>query len=139
VFRYTGGEGEWLAGGRPAEGTRASLPTVAGAARRDVPTCRLGDSVATVRNRLAETGWKMCVVVNDQGVVLGLVRGAALRADGAETAGTVMESGPSTVRPNTPLHEFIEYMRRHHLASRLVTTSDGRLVGVLLANKGGRT
>jgi CBS domain-containing protein len=79
----------------------------------------------------------MCVVVNDHGIVLGLVREAALRADGAAAAEAVMESGPPTVRPNTPLREFVEYMQRHGITSRLVTTCAGRLLGVL-SSEGGR-
>jgi CBS domain-containing protein len=42
-----------------------------------------------------------------------------------------MTPGPSTIRPSARLRDIVERMRRQHLTSLPVTTSDGRLVGLL--------
>ena len=43
-----------------------------------------------------------------------------------------MEAGPSTVRPDRPLTELAAApMRDHDLTGMLVTTPEGRLLGVL--------
>jgi CBS domain-containing protein len=43
-----------------------------------------------------------------------------------------MRPGPSTFRPNVSAIEMLEYMDRNHLDTAPVTTSDGRLVGLVL-------
>jgi CBS domain-containing protein len=42
-----------------------------------------------------------------------------------------MALGPSTVRPSARLEAMVERMRRQKLTNLPVTTSDGRLVGLL--------
>lgn len=42
-----------------------------------------------------------------------------------------MESGPTSVRPDVPLEEIAERMRKRRVSSVLVTSPGGRLVGVL--------
>jgi CBS domain-containing protein len=44
----------------------------------------------------------------------------------------VMRPGPSTFRPDVDIREMAHFMGEHDLPSAPVTTSDGRLVGVLL-------
>jgi len=44
----------------------------------------------------------------------------------------VMRPGTSTFRPNVSVAEMLEYMDRRHHDTSLVTTSDGRLVGLVL-------
>ncbi len=73
----------------------------------------------------------MCVVVNAERVVLGLARKEALAADPQATVEQVMESGPTTIRPNWTIEEIVNYMREQNLDSRLVTNSDGQLMGIL--------
>jgi CBS domain-containing protein len=43
-----------------------------------------------------------------------------------------MTSGPSTIRPSARLRDVVERMQKQRLTSLPVTTSDGRLVGLLL-------
>jgi len=43
----------------------------------------------------------------------------------------VMEAGPSTVRPDRPLAELAERLRRRGLHTAIVTTPDGKLLGVV--------
>ncbi len=132
VYDYVAGEADWFAFGLPMEGTNASIPHVGDRARRDVPTCRLDDALPDVMNRLSETGWDACPVVNDAQIVLGLVRLDGVDASAAATVEQSMESGPSTFRPDATLDQPLAYMRRHNVASVVVTTSDGRLIGLLL-------
>jgi hypothetical protein len=43
-----------------------------------------------------------------------------------------MRPGPSTFRPFVPIQEMATFMEEHRLDSSPITTSDGRLVGLLL-------
>ncbi|HXF57177.1 MAG TPA: CBS domain-containing protein, partial [Actinomycetota bacterium] len=109
----------------------ARLPRAGTVARPDVPTCRLDEPLGAVRERVRAAGWDVCVVVNEERVVLGLLRAGELEAPAERTVEEVMRPGPSTFRPNVPIGEMAEFMRRHDLPSAPVTTSAGRLVGLL--------
>jgi predicted transcriptional regulator len=91
----------------------------------------LTDRVGDVQNRIQAAGWEVCVVVNDQGTVLGLLQGEAFDSDPQVTVERVMESGPTTIRPNRSLEETIKSMCKQKKERVLVTTSDGQLVGLL--------
>ncbi len=132
VFYYVAGKADWLANGLPVEGKLKSVPRIGAAARRDVPTCRLTDRVGAVRERVRAAGWDRCIVVGEAGVVLGLLRGKALDVDPETPAESVMQEGPSTFRPNLTVAEMAEYMQERRIGHALVTTSDGKLVGVLV-------
>jgi Mg/Co/Ni transporter MgtE len=133
IYDYEAGKQDWLAAGLPAEGTAAALPRAADVARRDVPTCGLTDSVGAVRERVRAAGWDVCVVVDARGVVLGLLRRRQLEMDrDDEPVERVMRPGPSTFRPNVDIREMAHYLTEHDLPSAPVTTSDGRLVGLLM-------
>jgi CBS domain-containing protein len=101
-------------------------------ARKDVPTCSLGERVAVVRERVSEGGWEVCVVVNEERIVLGLLRNEELDAGGDEGVEQVMRPGPSTFRPHVGIEEIAEFMIHHDRPNVPITTSDGRLVGILL-------
>jgi rhodanese-related sulfurtransferase len=79
VYDYVDGELDWLAAGLPTEGRNADVPRAGDVARRDVPTCRLEEPIGQVRERVRAAGWDACVVVNDQRVVLGLLRAGELQ------------------------------------------------------------
>jgi Mg/Co/Ni transporter MgtE len=125
------GELDWLAAGLPTEGRNAELPRAGDVARPDVPTCRLDEPIGQVRERVRAAGWDACVVVSDQRVVLGLLRAGELRRGQNEPVEQVMRPGPSTFRPHVPIEELAHFMVHHDLPTSLVTTSDGRLVGLL--------
>jgi predicted transcriptional regulator len=100
-------------------------------ARTDAPTCRLDEPIGEVRERVRAAGWNACVVVNDQRVVLGLLREAELEKGRDEPVERVMRPGPSTFRPHVPIEEMAHFMVDHDLPTSPVTSSDGRLIGVL--------
>jgi CBS domain-containing protein len=126
------GKQDWLAMGLHTEGTEASLPRAGTVARRDVPTCRLDERLGTARARARAAGLGVCIVVNEELVVLGVLRDDALEAEGDPLVEEAMRPGPSTFRPNVPIEEMAEHMSRHDLESAPITTSDGRLVGLLV-------
>jgi magnesium transporter len=120
-----------MAAGLPTEGRNAALPRAGDVAQRATPTCEVGERIGEVRERVSAAGWDACVVVNDTRVVLGMLRAEELAKGLDEPVEQVMRPGPSTVRPYVPIEEMVHHMIHHDLASSLVTTSDGRLVGLL--------
>jgi CBS domain-containing protein len=133
VYRYQGGRDDWLANGLPSRGLRTKDVRVADVARRDVPTCMLGTPVAEARRRAEDAGWGECVVVNEAGVVLGIVRGRALAGADDALVDDVMDPGPVTERLDSPAEKIARELEEHGLTRRLVTTSDGELIGMFLA------
>ena len=71
------------------------------------------------------------MVVNDERVVLGMLREAELDSDDGEPIERVMRPGPSTFRPHVPIGEMARFMVAHDLPTSPITSSDGRLIGVL--------
>jgi len=138
VFRYTPGKDGWLAMGLPTEGPDADTPRAGDVADRDAPTCALHDRLGDVCDRLRAAGETSCIVVNDQRVVLGRVRGEALDGDAEQTVEAVMEAGPTTVRLSEPLDKLIERMQKRKTSSIIVTTAAGVLLGVLRREDGER-
>jgi CBS domain-containing protein len=131
VYDYMPGKAEWFASGLPKEGKLASVPTIGDAARRDMPTCAPAEKVGNARDRVRAAGWDTCVVVNKERVVLELLREKELSSDPETTGGQVMRSGPTTFRPDVSVGKMAGRMRERGARTALVTTSDGRLVGLL--------
>src|SRR5258708_12039452 len=99
VYRYEPGKSDWLANGLPIEGKRASVPRAGGVARRDVPTCRLGERVGDVRDRARAAGWDTCLVVTDGNVVLGRLRKEQCALDAAAVADDRVDPRPHPLSP----------------------------------------
>jgi Mg/Co/Ni transporter MgtE len=74
----------------------------------------------------------MCFVVDEDGVVLGRLGRKALRREDDVTAEEAMSLGPGTLRPSARLQEAVDWMRKRGATSAPITTSDGRLYGLLL-------
>jgi CBS domain-containing protein len=132
VYHYVAGKLDWMAAGLPTEGTNAERPRAGGVARKDVPVGGLKERLGAVRDRVRELGWDAVVVVNDERVVLGLLRSKELDADPDLLIEQAMRPGPSTFRPFVAIEEMARFLVEHELESSPVTTSDGRLVGLLL-------
>ena len=133
MYDYVAGKMDWMGMGLPTEGTNAERPRAGDVARKDVPTCALDEPMGLVRQRVRAAGWDACVVVNPEGVVLGLLRSKELE-EGAddEPASSVMRPGPSTYRSYVGIAEMAEVLIEHDMANCPITTSDGRLVGLLV-------
>src|ERR671919_1568346 len=124
IYRYTGGKADWIANLLPSEGQAAHQPRVRDFVR-EAPTARLDERVASINARLDDEN--VAVVVDDKDVVLGVVRAQAAAADTDRTVAHVMGS-PTTIRPHLTVAAAREYLQHEPV---LVTTSDGKLVGVL--------
>src|SRR5438552_4178804 len=132
VFDYTAGKKDWGSYGLPRDGTSTREPTAGDVARRDVPTCTLDDHLRAVRERVRAARWDTCIVVNETRVVLGRLGRRALRSDDDASVEDAMTEGPSTVRPSIGVSTLLERMQPKRLTSFLITTPDGRLVGLVL-------
>jgi predicted transcriptional regulator len=132
VYDYVAGKLDWMAAGLPTQGTNAQHPRAGDVARKDVPTALLDERLGEVRERARAKGWDAVVVINSERVVLGLLRSKELDKDPNLRMEQAMRPGPSTFRPYVSIKEMAENMTKHMLESSPITTSDGRLVGLLL-------
>ena len=131
VHRYTPGKADWAAAGLPLERPGDNRLRAADLARRDAPTCTLEDDLAAVRERVRGAGWDTCVVLDPEGVVVGRLGRAAIAAEDGRTVEEAMREGPGTLRPDVLLEEVVERLRARNLQTALVTTSDGKFLGVI--------
>ena len=125
VFDYAAGKVDWLAAGLPTVRSKQAPPRAFDKADREPPTCALD-------TRLGDLGPESVIVVNEHGIVLGRVR-AGDRNDLLATAETAMEPGPATVRAHEPLDELLRRMQSRDVPEIIVSTPEGRLLGVLRA------
>jgi CBS domain-containing protein len=131
VFEYTAGKLDWLAAGLLTEGENSTRPRAGDASRKDVVVCGLKDRLGDVRDRATEVGWDVAVVIDENRLVLGLLRAKQLEMDPKLLVEQAMRPGPSTFRTYVPIKEMADYLVEHELDSAPITTSDGKLVGVL--------
>src|ERR671936_1731977 len=131
VYDYVAGIADWASFGLPIEGEHHSGTRVGAHARTDVPACPPHDRMDEVRERVRAAGWDTCFVIDERGVVLGRLGRAALAADDDVSVEEAMTLGPSTVRPSLELDRAVERMRSQNLSTLPVTTSEGRLLGLL--------
>lgn len=124
------GKVEWLVRQRPIEGERADEPKVGDYARRDVVFAPLEEPVGTVRERVAASPYPFALVLSPGDVLLGRLRASQLDCDPTLAAAEVMEPGPSTVRPHRTAAGVARQLAERGLRWAIVTTPEGRLVGV---------
>ncbi len=111
--------------GLPVEGEAASQPRAVDAVA-DTPTCRFDGVMSDVCASLGEDAG--CVVVNESGIVLGVL--SAARMERGRLAGEAMRPGPPTFRPGVSAAELARHLREHDVEQALLTTAEGRLVGI---------
>jgi hypothetical protein len=133
VFEYPPGRIGWAARGLPTEGQIGDRSRVGAVAGRDVPRCRVDETIGVVAARLhgrpADDAW--CVVLSEDDVVLGLLRPEALALEPDRPVGTAMIPAPSTVRPHVRIPELAQQLDHDHLDRILVTTAEGVLIGLV--------
>lgn len=116
---------DWMINGLPLEGDAAGAPRAIDAVSA-IPACQFDVTLSEARAAMeSHTG---CVVVNDSGIVVGLLR--APDADGRQPVTEAMRPGPATFRPGVAADELAQHLREHDLDHALLTTAEGRLVGV---------
>ena len=135
VYRYAAGKADWIAAGLPTEGPGSAKLRAADVVRRDPPVCHPDDPISEAADAAKHAGWPLCMVVNQERVVVGRLRGDRLRL-GAEQVTDVMEEGPTTIRGSEDLQALVDRMRRRKVGSIVVTDPDGRLMGILYRDDG---
>jgi CBS domain-containing protein len=132
VYDYVPGKADWRAHGLPVEGEHANLATAGSLARDDVVTCGLDQPVGEVRERVERSPYGFALVTTEGAILLGRLRASTMKDVNAEAiAEEVMEPGPSTVRADTPARELSERLAEQKLTSAIVSTPEGRLIGVV--------
>ena len=131
VYDYVNGKVEWMLDRQPTEGTGPHY-AMAGevATRKRLHTCVLDSTVGDSDRAMEQNGDTFCLVLNDQDVVLGRLRQKHRDATSDDLVEKMMETGPTTVRPNEPAKKLLERMERRDVPAVVVTTNKGVLVGV---------
>lgn len=133
------GKIDWVAFGLPVEPEHLSDSMLISRIERDVPTCRLDDSVSEIKRRAQNKGFDLCPVLNEHGVVLGVVTADGWNGLSTKVAGQIMELGPTTFRPSVSIQSAVESLEKNKKPAALVTSSDGKLIGVFRPSASERT
>ena len=133
VHDYVAGKIDWFAAGLSREGANADVIHAGDLLHADVATCAADDALGAVRIRLAEGD--VCVVVNEHGIVLGLLTEKELSTGDERLAGDAMRNGPSTYRPSVSAKELAETLGQRKASRTLITTSEGRLLGLVVTDE----
>jgi CBS domain-containing protein len=95
---------------------------------RQVPTCRANESLRVARERAEHTRYSLCAVINEAGIVLGIVSEREWESDPTASAEQWMDPGPTTLRPSDSLDKA-KHLLEKSAGAVLVTDSDGKLLG----------
>ena len=128
VYDYRASKVAWLAAGLPSEGA-VPAASRAGAIARSVPTCGPGAVIGDIEKLFDDGG--PIAVVDDDGIVLGLLRPETSGLPPDTTAEAAMQPAPATVRPSITASELADSMAKDHRTHVLVTTPAGRLLGLI--------
>ena len=128
VYDYADSKTAWFGAGLPAEGTVRDSSR-AGAIARPLPTCTFDEQIGAIRTRFGADG--LCAVVDADEIVLGVVRDDACALGDATPVGAVMQPGPPSVRPSITAADLAESMEHDGRRFVVVSTSLGRLIGVI--------
>jgi rhodanese-related sulfurtransferase/CBS domain-containing protein len=131
VFDYAASKVDYLARGLPREGEKASETRAVDLLRDDEVRCGLHDRVGQIRAEVEASRYGFALVLDEDGVLLGRLRRAALEGDAGVTAEQVMEAGPSTIRADTSVEKLRERLEGGGLNFAVVTTPDGVLMGIV--------
>ncbi len=134
VYDYTVGRVDWESAGLPIEGTDVRGPTIAEAVTHDPPTTDVAETVGEARQRV--DGFSQVIVVNEEGVVVGVMRKESWGQDEDTLVGDAMRLGPGTVRPGSQLTPLVGRMETKEIESVIVTDAEGRLIGVITLESG---
>jgi CBS domain-containing protein len=132
VYDYAAGKKDWVSEGMPVAGERAGEARSGDLARTDPPTCLNDASIAELEDRAGIAEWGLCVVIDEEGIVHGLLSADDVaRSSGPTRVDQVMDRAPTTRRPDTSLSKMLERLTEKQAESVLITTGRGRLLGIL--------
>lgn len=129
VHDYVPGKAAWLALGLPSEGRRRPEQRVAAVADADVPLIPAGATASEAREILGDAG--VGVVVNDERIVLGLLRAEATGLDPSMPVRDLLQPGPSTFRPSMTVKEMVEYFRGSDEDRAIISSLTGAWIGMV--------
>jgi CBS domain-containing protein len=124
------GKVDWLAHNLGVEGERIEAPTVGRVMRDDVVRCAPTDLTADVRASIERSPYPFGLITSAGGVVLGRVRASALDPGSQRPVWEVAEPGPKTFRPHHSVKNVAGHLADKNLRWAIVTTPEGRLLGV---------
>jgi hypothetical protein len=130
VYDYAPGKVDWMAHGLSIEGTGTGRTTALTLLCEDVAICALDDSTEDVARRIDASPYGFALALSPGRVVLGRVRRSRL-ADAGASVETLLEPGPSTIRPHTPIEDLAARLARSDVRTLIVTDPEGRLLGVV--------
>ena len=131
MYDFVAGKTDWFACGHPREGSAAAIPWVGDMLLEGVVTCRIGSRLEEVSELASGSALDFCVVVNEERVVAGVLRGSDLSKDPGSRVEDVMELGPRTIRPSQPVEKLLAKRSSQGVKSWIVTTAHGELLGVV--------
>ena len=105
----------------------------------DVVTARPDETIVEVARKMAENKIGSVIVVNDTGVIIGIVtegdivrRVVARGLDPSQTVvETIMTRNPVTIYEDATLSDAAELMKRKGIGHLPVVNENGRLVGII--------
>lgn len=132
VYDYVNGKIEWMVNRQPVEGSGPHYAMAGEVATKDrLHTCVIASTIGESARTMEESGDTFCLVLNDEGIVLGRLRKKHRDTGSEDPVETVMETGPTTVRPTEPAKPLLERMEGRNVPAVVVTTNKGVLVGVV--------
>ncbi len=129
-LRLCAGKNGWVAFGLPVETGQDGPSMLIEQIDRQIPISGSSDSVGEAKRRAETLGFRFCAVVNEEGILLGLLKEEDWQNDLAVAAEKVMDPGPTTLRPSSLFDEAAELLAKRKQNAILVTSSDGKLMGV---------
>ena len=130
MYDYTPGKVDWLAHNLEVEGERANAVTVGRVMRDDAVRCAPSDPATAVLELINDSPYPFAVVTSVDGCVLGRVPKSALDPPSEEPVWDVAEPGPKTFRPHHSVANVTTHLAEKNLRWAIVTTPEGRLLGV---------
>jgi CBS domain-containing protein len=130
------GKLDWMAFGLPLE-REEKTPFVVERLFLGWPVCRLTDMTADTKQRVRASGAAFCPILNEAGVVLGVVQKSDLEIERLVSVDEIMDPAPTTLRPNYSVDDATELLERNKQEAALVTSSDGKLLGVFKPGEAG--
>jgi CBS domain-containing protein len=124
------GKMDWLAYGLPVEKKAHGVTMLIEQLQREFPIARLDDPVGGIRLRMEQAGLSLCPVLNHEGVLLGVLANLRRDLDPATPIENIMDPGPTTVRPSVSIGNAIKQLDKLSADALLVTSSDGKLLGL---------
>ena len=98
--------------------------------RDDVVLCRPTDRIADVRESIERSPYPFALITSDDRTLLGRAPSSALDSASDRPVWEVAEPGPKTFRPHVSTEQVAEVLADKGLRWAIVTTPEGRVLGV---------